>query len=82
MTHYIGVVASLAIRRSPASTLLADLLLVPAREPLEEAGDQKFVFDAGPLELGDDLMEIDVGATVDVRKPATSGEPRLATALH
>ena len=33
MTHYIGVVASLAIRRSPASTQPANLLLVPARAP-------------------------------------------------
>jgi hypothetical protein len=31
MTHYIGVVASLAIRRSPASTQRANLLLTPAR---------------------------------------------------
>jgi len=33
MTHYIGVVASLAIRRSPASTQPANLLLIPARAP-------------------------------------------------
>ena len=31
MTHYIGVVASLAIRRSPTSTQPANLLLIPAR---------------------------------------------------
>ena len=31
MTHYIGVVASLAIRRSPASTQPANLLLIPER---------------------------------------------------
>ena len=31
MTHYIGVVASLAIRRSPASTLPANLLPIPER---------------------------------------------------
>ena len=33
MTHYIGVVASLAIRRSPASTQPANFLLIPAPAP-------------------------------------------------
>ena len=31
MTHYMSVVASLAIRRSPASTQPVNLLLIPAR---------------------------------------------------
>jgi hypothetical protein len=34
----------------------------------EEAADQKFVFDAGPLELGEDLMKIDVGTTIDKKE--------------
>jgi len=33
MTHYIGVVASLAIRRSTASPQPANVLLIPARAP-------------------------------------------------
>jgi hypothetical protein len=69
MTHYIGVVASLAIRRSPASIQPANLLLNPARAP--RIGARGRVHCGTPALQGfAQRFRMPIAATFDPRRPA------------
>ena len=77
MTHYIGVVASLAIRRSPASTQPANFLLIPERAP--HIGARGRVHCATPAMQGfAQRLRVPIAATFD---PAEAGAIAATRAL-